>query len=274
MDTGSENSKGSSEDDGVALLKDVRNVDEAEKRKYVRDLKGHPLGLRTFALIVKQQPMRFGNAAAYLAKKLDLVADPDLKQRLEKILNTYEDVLEPLDREILRTVSVFPAGCTGQTIAGLVAVAASRESRIDPSQVTRRLQSLVNDGVLFGGGVAWREADAVYSCHPIYREHFRVNSNDVARVAAIALLGGHPPGFQPRNPSEAIPYLDAIEILSAAGDFKTASYVLGNNLDWTNALMGELRLALDCLNCFLGDDRREACAGIFDKRWLCVMIEK
>ncbi|SDE90011.1 NACHT domain-containing protein [Terriglobus roseus] len=268
--------RGLSEEDGLALLKNVRDVGEAEKRKYVRDLKGHPLALRTFALIAKQQPMRFGNAAAFLAMKLDLVADLDLKQRLEKILNAYEGGLEPLDREILRTVSVFPAGCTGQMIASLVVVAASRERRIDPSQVARRLQSLVNDGVLFGGGVAWREAQNSYSCHPIYREHFRVNSNDVARVAATVLLSGHPSGFQPRNPSEAMPYLHAIEILSEAGDLKTANYVLGNNLDWADTLtaMGEPRLALDCLNCFLGDDRRAVCEATFSSRWLYVMTEK
>lgn len=267
--------QGLNEADGVALLRDVRNVEDAEKRKYVCDLKGHPLGLRTFALIVKQQPMRFGNAAAYLAKKLDLVADPGLKQRLEKILHAYEEGLEPLDREVLRTVSVFPAGCAGQTIADLLAVAASGESRIDPSQVTRRLQSLVNDGVLFGGGFAWREAEAVYSCHPIYREHFRANSNDLARVAAIALLGGHPPGFQPRNPAEAKPYLDAIEILTAAGDIGNAYLVFKQNLRWGNTVweMGELRLALDCLNCFLADDRRSDYEAALNRGQFCAWIE-
>lgn len=262
---------------GNELLKSlgVRQISDAKRKEYCRDLAGHPLLLRVFAHAVRSRggSVGFGNAAETIAEEMHIAEPGEFKDKLRRVVSSYRKELGPLERVIVTATAVFGGSATLEYIRSYIRQRDDTPGGLDAELIAAPLRELTEAGIL----TLREDGDQrTYSCHPSLREGFAPDPEGV-RLAARISLYSRPAPMRPRSLAEAEPYIRAIRIHTEAGDFIGAHKILARHLDFGDVFdnfFGGQRALLDCFKQFLGPQRREDCERALGRDFAIAMAPR
>lgn len=251
-----------SPEEGADLLTTLDvDLDRSGRLEAARKLEGHPLALRIFALASK---------TSFTLDTLD--ENEELEAKLRRVLTFYEQHLPPERTALLGLVSFFRAPvATGTlvTLARELPKVSDALGRCDDHAVEWELGRMAMEHLLIrdidGGSALW-------SCHPILRDHFRATLlgwDEKLATKSAGLIAGAPSDERPTNIVQLQPVLDAIDLLLTAGAYHSANDLYRNRLDNGQIFLDLTAPAVGmaCTLGFVGDaDRRNRCETELGKR--------
>lgn len=195
---------------GIKLLERLGVIEPpARKAEIVRELQGHPLALRVYALA-------WNEAGESSTKLFHHVFVPTsgrnrFEDKLGRVFSFYDSHLPRRTRDLLGLVGLFRSAVSQSALQSLASINAVRESFLSMSSLAweRELDALVRQGLLF------REMEGV-SCHPILRDHYRsalLDSDPAIATDFASRLANRPSSDAIRTVTQIEPILDAISAL-------------------------------------------------------------
>ncbi len=180
-------------DDGVALLRGAGvRASASVLQGAVVEHGAHALSLTVLAAARPGPSLLRAGAGDDLD---ELRREDPQARRLARLLARVTDALDPVDRDLLARVAMFPRGASVDLLSSLAAqggALAGALAGLSTHRLTRRLDRLATRGVVFAQRAAER-----YSAHPFVRDALRERgpARDVhafARAQALARLDARP----------------------------------------------------------------------------------
>lgn len=259
-----------SQEDGVSLLRKLEILgDQDILESYVERLYGHPLALRVLASAVKRGC--FGNLSQFKGKGILAGEDDDrLKQKLDHLLQFYEEQLKDGQRELLGIISLFKRPVETKSFVTLLGKMKSLEdtplARADVATIEQQLKLLIDDFLI-------EKTDEGITTHPVIRDHFRTGHKIAGTRREVAdFLKDRPGDERPTTIEEVRDLVEAVQLLCDEGEFKAADDLRkariaewGYGFDAFKSLPA-ISEGLECCLAFVGDeDRRQKVEKILGK---------
>ncbi len=203
------------DDEGAALLKSLYVGGLVEDRARVsRELDGHPLALRIFA---RSMPRDLGGDPTRLWTLIFGDGDHTLEEKVQHLLNFYDQRLPEAHRQVLGLIALFRAPVGVKTLAPLWEKLMRAPAPLESTLHFLHREHLLTDD-------PGPEGEPRYACHPILRDHFRrrlLGTEGFAQDAA-SLLGEAPDAAGARSLETVMRVITAIELLLQRDDLKAA----------------------------------------------------
>jgi tetratricopeptide (TPR) repeat protein len=252
----------------------------ADREAVSRRFEGHPLALRVFALTLEDRAK--GDPTRLVDQVFDAAHAEEtgtLEGKLGRLLLSYEQRLPEPRVALLGLVSLFRAPMPEATILtlahGLPAAAEALGGWNDPG-LSHELGLMAREHLLIRDEA--EDGSALWSCHPVLRDHFRktlLGWGQYSAASAAGLLVGAPSGEGATSVAQLQPVLTAIELLLEAGDFPAAFRIYQERLD-NGRIFLSLPAPAEGLRCALGfvrdAERRQVCERVLGRSRLGWML--
>ena len=218
------------DDEGADLLAHCGLDGGREKlRGYSHQFGGHPLALRLFAGACLAQPFDEPETVSrhLLAAGAEGSDEDAHRRQFRKLLLWLQKKLPAEKRRLLQLVAFFREPVPTATLAALATGLDAMKADFgacDPAHLRFLLDALVRDHLLQREEAPGSDT-ARWAAHPIVREVFRgeaLASGDTVATQFAETVAGKGVRGTPKSVAELQPIIEAIAVLLAAGDFKTA----------------------------------------------------
>jgi tetratricopeptide (TPR) repeat protein len=225
---------------------------EHERQEFVAMVDGHALAVAALGAVLADRPP----TDDLIGLRTELAEAAGTNSRVAKVLNFYSTRLAEADRYLVAAVALFAHPVKPSAVL-IVAGHEAFGGRLSGWTVGR-VEAAACDRLT---GLLAQHPDGTLSAHPLVRDAFRPLALKAAEVAADVTLSGLPEG-RIANREDALPLVETIELLIAAGHWQAADDLYSNRSD-NGAAWVELpaaRLGQRAASAFVATmDRRARC---------------
>jgi tetratricopeptide (TPR) repeat protein len=240
---------------------------DRERRDLVRAVDGHALATGVLARLLSERPP--ADDLASLRAELGQAARTDV--RVGKVLDFYSARMAEPDRYLLAAISLFARPVPPEV---LLEVADQPTFRSQLAGWTPAMVQAAMTGRL--GGLAYWHPDGTVSAHPLVRDRFR-HLVLFAAVPAAEISLEDVPGGTVTNWDDALRVVEAIELLTDAGQWQAAANVYRNRTGGPDLweTLAAVRLGQRATTAFVATPvRRQTCETELGLRRLSIYLNE